>query len=333
MDMKLRIVSAFIVALPCAGVLQAADQQLLNLVMPDAKILAGVNVSQARTSPFGQFVISQLQGQDQRLSDVIAKTGFDPRRDLEELLIASNGAQSNASHLTLARGTFNADQIDAAATAGGATSEVYNGITIVENVKHGQAFAFLSATLAPCRSACSYAVAGGLADVKGAIDRQTAPATVDAGLLVAANKLSTSEDAWAVSSVPPPEIKPPANAPNVPAIPSTVFQNVERAQGGVKFGPANAPGDVVLNAVLEADTAQNATALANVLQFLVNLGQMQAPQGSQATVALKSVNISASGKTVTVSGAIPETQLEALIQSKAQPNVERPNVPRRQRRL
>ena len=39
-----------------AGVLPAtaADPQLLNLVMPDAKVLAGVNVDQAKTSPFGQ---------------------------------------------------------------------------------------------------------------------------------------------------------------------------------------------------------------------------------------------------------------------------------------
>jgi hypothetical protein len=320
MDMKLRIVSVFILASPWAGVLQAADQQLLNLVMPDAKMLAGVNVSQAKTSPFGQFVISQVPAQDQHLQDVITKTGFDPRRDLDELLLASNGAQSNPSHLTLACGTFNVTQIKAAATAAGATSEVYKSITIVENLKHGQAFAFLSHT---CDSGFSIAVAGGVADVKGAIDRQTAPAKVDASLLVTAD-----QDAWAASLVPPPAIQPPANAPNVPAVPSTVFQNVQQAHGGIRFG-----ANVMLNAQLQADSAQNASALANVLQFLLNLGQMQAQQNSQAAAALKTVNITTSGNMVNVSADVPEAQAESVIQSIVQPKVERRQEPRPQRRL
>ena len=320
MDMKLRIVSVFILASPWAGVLQAADQQLLNLVMPDAKMLAGVNVSQAKTSPFGQFVISQVPAQDQHLQDVITKTGFDPRRDLDELLLASNGAQSNPSHLTLACGTFNVTQIKAAATAAGATSEVYKSITIVENLKHGQAFAFLSHT---CDSGFSIAVAGGVADVKGAIDRQTAPAKVDASLLVTAD-----QDAWAASLVPPPAIQPPANAPNVPAVPSTVFQNVQQAHGGIRFG-----ANVMLNAQLQADSAQNASALANVLQFLLNLGQMQAQQNSQAAAALKTVKITTSGNMVNVSADVPEAQAEAVIQSREQPKVERRQEPRPQRRL
>jgi len=322
MDMKLRIVSVFIVASPWAGVLQAADSQLLSLVMPDAKILAGVNVSQAKTSPFGQFVISQAVN-NQHLSEIIAKTGFNPTQDLDELLLASNGAASNPSHLALARGNFSAG-IAAAATAAGATSEVYNSVTIVENPKRGDAFAFLNPTLA---------VAGGIADVKGAIDRLTAPVTLSAALIGAVNQLSAiddeDEDAWFVSLVPPPAIKPPANAPNVPAVPSTVFQNVQQAQGGIKFG-----ANVVVNAQLVADTAQNATALANVLQFLVNLGQMQTQQDSQAAAALKDVTISASGQTVTVSADVPEAQVEAVIQSRTQPKVEqRQGPPRPQRRL
>ena len=156
MDMKLRVITAVIVASPWAGVLQATDQRLLNLVMPDAKILAGVNVTQAKSSPFGQFLIAQAVN-NQHLSEIITKTGFDPRYNLDELLLASNGAQSNASHLVLATGTFNIDKIDAAAKAAGATSEVYKGITIVENPKDGQGFTFLSSILA---------VAGGVADVK-----------------------------------------------------------------------------------------------------------------------------------------------------------------------
>ena len=77
-----------------SGVLSAADPQLLNLVMPDAKVLAGVNVEQAKGTQFGQFVLNQLQTQDADLQKLATLTGFDPRRDVRELLVASNGVQA-----------------------------------------------------------------------------------------------------------------------------------------------------------------------------------------------------------------------------------------------
>jgi hypothetical protein len=300
--MKCWIVNAAILMAPCAGLLDAADPQLLNLVMPDAKILAGVNVDQAKTSPFGQYVIAQIQAQDPHFQEFVAETGFDPTKDLDELLIASNGTGKTAAHLTLARGTFNADSIGAAAKAGGATSEVYNGVTIVENSKHGDGFAFLNGTLA---------IAGDIASVKAAIDRQSAPSTLPASLLVAVNQLSTTEDAWGISEVPPPALKPPANAPNLPTIPPNTFQNITQATGGVKFG-----AQVVFNAQLLANTAPDATAVANILEFLTNLGEMRFQQNAQALAALKSVVINASGNTVAISASIPEAQVEALAQAR-----------------
>ena len=44
-----------------AGVIaaNAADTQLLSMVMPDAKVVAGVNVDSAKASPFGRYVLAQ----------------------------------------------------------------------------------------------------------------------------------------------------------------------------------------------------------------------------------------------------------------------------------
>jgi hypothetical protein len=137
--------------------------------------------------------------------------------------------------------------------------------------------------------------------------------------LAAVTQLSTTEDAWGISEVPPPAFKPPANAPNLPNVPSTVFQNVQQSSGGVKFG-----AQVAVNAQLVADTAQNATALGNVLQFLINLGQMKEQQNAPAAAALQSFQISTSGTTVTITASIPEADLEALANFKASPNLRRP---------
>ena len=61
----------------------AADPALLNLVMPNAKVLAGVNVASALTSPFGQFVLGRIAAHHPSFPAF-----FDPRTDLTELLLA-----------------------------------------------------------------------------------------------------------------------------------------------------------------------------------------------------------------------------------------------------
>src|SRR5689334_17597978 len=151
-----------------SGVLSAADPQLLNLVMPDAKVIAGVNVEQAKGTVFGQYVLNQIQTHDADMQKLVTLTGFDPRRDVREVLVASNGTASSQSHtgLALAKGTFDVAKITAAATMAGkdVATESYGGLTILEDAKGLNGIAFLDSTTV---------VAGDVANVKAAIDRRT----------------------------------------------------------------------------------------------------------------------------------------------------------------
>jgi len=311
--MKLRIFAASLTVLVCAPKLPAVDSQLLNLVMPDAKLLAGVNVDQAKGSALGQFVLAEFQAHDQHFREITEQTGFDPTRDLHEVLLASNGAQSHATGLALARGTFDISRINTAAQSGGAHAEIYKGVTILEDPKGQHGYAFLNPTLA---------VAGDLASLKGAIDRQTVPAPLPAALIVKVNRLSTTEDAWGISEVPPPVQGIPT--PNGAPISPTVFQNIKEASGGVKFGD-----DVVATSELQADTAANATALANVLQFLVNLAQLQAQKDPQAAALLKPLMVKTTGDRVEISWSIPEAEAEKIIQTKTKAQAPVPPAARR----
>ena len=45
-------------AMVFAAVLPASDPRLVSLVMPDAAVIAGVNVTQAKASPFGQYLMT-----------------------------------------------------------------------------------------------------------------------------------------------------------------------------------------------------------------------------------------------------------------------------------
>jgi hypothetical protein len=88
----------------------AADPALLNLVIPTAKVLAGVNVASATTSPFGQFILGRIAANHPPFTGF-----FDPRTDLTELLFASAADPSSPGGLALSSGTFNVTRIAAAA--------------------------------------------------------------------------------------------------------------------------------------------------------------------------------------------------------------------------
>jgi hypothetical protein len=284
----------FTVVLPA----RAADPQLLNLVMPDAKVIAGVNVDQAKTSPFGQYVLSQLPSNNKDMQDLITLTGFDPTRDVSEVLVASTGAPNTG--LALARGNFDVGKITAAALAHGGSTEQYGGATIIEDPKKTHGVAFLSSSLA---------VAGDLDGVKGAIDRQRVPAPLPASVAVQIGQWSTTEDAWAVSAVPLSSLQVPAGAPQVPGMNGQgPFQSIQSAAGGVKFGTL-----VVVKAQAVADNAQDATQMGDAVKLLANLAQMQAAKDPAAASLAQSLQVSTQGSTLNVQISLPQDQLQQIV--------------------
>jgi hypothetical protein len=303
--MKARVLTTASLLSVFAGTLPAADPQLMKLVMADVKVMSDVNVMQAKLSPFGQFLLSQMESSG--IQQFAAETGFDPRQDLIEVLLVSNGAAGTADSLALASGVFNLAKIAAAATANGAVQETYNGVTIIESPKKTEGAAFLNA---------SVMIAGSVANVKAAIDRQTAPATLPPSLVTQANQLSVTQDAWALSTVSPAALapasgsKPPAVAGV--AIPTNILQQVQSGYLGVKFGSS-----VAFTAQAQSDTAEDATALAGLLQLFGNIAQMQAAQNPDAAAFAKSLTVTAAGTTVNISASLPEAQFQQLLTPKA----------------
>ena len=303
--MKARVLTTASLLSVFAAALPAADPQLMKLVMADVKVMSDVNVMQARLSPFGQFVLSQMESS--QVQQFAAETGFDPRQDLIELLLVSNGAPGAGNSLVLASGVFNLAKIAAAATANGATQETYKGVAIIEAPKKAEGIAFLNA---------SVMIAGSVANVKAAIDRQAAPATLPPSLVTQANQLSVTQDAWALSTISPAALAP-ASDPKPPAIggitiPPNILQQLQSGYLGVKFG-----ANVALTAQAQSDTAEDATALAGLLQLLGNLAQMQTAQNPGAAAFAKSLTVTATGTIVNISASVPEAQFQQLLTPKA----------------
>jgi len=60
------------------GAASAADPQLLKLVMPNAKVVSGIDFERVKATPFGQFFLSQLPAGDAGLAHL---RGIERRRD------------------------------------------------------------------------------------------------------------------------------------------------------------------------------------------------------------------------------------------------------------
>src|SRR5581483_3400699 len=257
---------AVLLALPLGAF--APAPALLQMVMPDAQVVAGLQVNQAKASPFGQYVLQHLSVNDTQLGQLAAETGFDPRRDVTEIVLASNWKSNSPDNrwLALADGSFNPDKIAAAATVNGAVPSVYKGVNLLTHTAAAgtqppTAFAFLSPSMA---------LAGDVASVKAAIDRKQSNAPADSNVSSKAQQVSATNDFWFVTLVPLSNFSnaiPNANLGG--AMQSNLFAAVNQASGGVKFGDTIT---ISTEAVMRSE--KDAQALVDVVKFLAGLVQL-----------------------------------------------------------
>jgi len=288
------------------GAFAAVDSSLLSLVPPDAKIISGIQVEQSKASRFGQYVLGQMSLDDAGIKKFIADTGFDPRRDLSEIVLATTGADKTQQVLVIGRGVFNPARIATTATTSGATVASYNGVQIISDKNHNADYSvgFFDA---------GTAVMGNTESVKAAIDRRGAGAKLDAATLNKAHALAAVNDAWFISTVPVTDFfSGKIGDPNMSqAMGGNLLQAVKSASGGVKFTAAGVT--IAGEALTRSD--QDATALADVIRFIAGLVQQSKtddPRAQQAATLLNSLQLTTQASTLKISLSIPQEMVEKL---------------------
>jgi hypothetical protein len=300
---------AVLLALPIAT--WAADPALLRLVMPDAKVIAGIQVDQTRNSLFGQYVLSHMQVDDAGFKNFIAQTGFDPRRDVSEILISSSWDSSNAGSrwLVTARGVFDLGKIARAAQGNGITLTNFQGVDILVHSGAAKpdvenAIAFVDGTTA---------VMGELASVQAAIGRQKSAAQPSNQLLDKVKDLSAKNDFWFVTLVPVSEFAGAMPDPNLSgAMKGNLLAAINEASGGIRFGD---PVTMSAEAVTRSD--KDAQALVDVVKFVAGMIQLNGqnnPAAGQVATLLDTLKYNTAGNVTTISLAIPEQQLEQMVE-------------------
>jgi hypothetical protein len=89
---------------------------------------------------------------------------------------------------------------------------------------------------------------------------------------------------------------------------------VQSFNAGIKFG-----ADVVVTAQAQADNAQDASGIAGLIQFVVNMAQMKAAQEPAVQALAKALTVTASGATVNLSLTMPNAQFQQLLPAKSGP--------------
>jgi len=275
----------------------AVDPALLDLIMPDAKVLIGVRVPQTLKSPFGQYALNHLLGA-QALTRFAAATGLDVQRDLQEILVASAtpptpGDGSDA--LILVRGTFAPERFVAVATLTGANVSDYHGVQVIKPQQQGPpAFAFLdSSTLA----------IGAEPILTGVIDRRANQSSYVGPLAHKALDASATGDAWFATVTPLADLIPATSSAGFD--PTTLLRSVIETRAGLHFDTNGVT--VVAEALTHSDA--EAQGLAGILKLAAGM-----VRGTPAA-ALQYAQVTASGPVTRVTLTVDEQDLERSFRS------------------
>lgn len=322
---------ALILALPFA--VFGADPALLQMVMPDAQMVAGLQVIQAKNSEFGQYVLAHLSVNNTQLEAFTSETGFDPRQDVSEIVIAgitSSAAGSSNHWLILADGTFKIDKITATALANGAVASAYQGVKLLTFTPPASASSSTSSHPATAIGFLgpNMALSGDLASVQSAIDRKQSNASTDGTVLSNIQQVSANNDFWFLTLVPLSNFSGVIPEPNLNgAMQGNLFAAINQTSGGIRFGDT-----VTISAQAITRSDKDAQALVDVVKFfagLVQLNRSNNPTAGQVATLLDTLQATASGNTTTISMAIPEQQLEQLLASAQQSHARGKRAPLR----
>jgi len=273
-------------------------------------VVAGLQVDSAKSSLFGQYVLSHLSVNDTKLEQFTSETGFDPRHDVSEIVVASNWKSNTPDNrwIVAAHGAFNISKITSTAQTNGGVIAPYNGINVVTLQTSSSAqvetgIAFLDS---------STALVGDVTSVEAAIDRKKSNAAADASVVTKAQAVSSGKDFWFVTLVPLSNFS--ANIPDPSgAMKGNLLAAINQMSGGIRFGDT-----VTISAEAVTRSEKDAQALVDVLKFfasLVQLNRQKDPTAGQVATLLDTLQTSTSGNVTTISIAIPEQQLEQLLNS------------------
>ena len=292
-----------------SGVVSAfasVDPALLALVPSGAKLVSGVQLVQARSSEFGQYVLRRIDTEDDSFRQFTEETGFDPRHDLDEFVFASTGSDAGGHFAIVARGSFDQNRIRAKAKASGGVVQTYRGVDLIlcdRNEHQGAGFAFLDGGIA---------VMADDTTLREIVRNRETATHLDPVLQDEIEKVSAENDAWFVSALPGSFLASHMDHDaKQPMQRAQALQSILVSSGGMHFGDV-----VAFSFDAKTRSAQDAVSLADVLRFGASMVQMQRQADSRAGIiasAIDKMTITTSGSSLHASLSLSEKNLEEFV--------------------
>jgi len=229
------------------------NSDLVSMVPDDALHLMGADFAAIRqTEVYRKLTAKREIPQLERFA---RETGLDPRRDLDEFLIASDGKTA----LVMARGRFKKEQLEQKLVQQGASSATFNGHRLLAS--NSGAVSFLNGEVV---------VGGSEAAVKAALQRAGHSNRLPEHLARKLTAITGAAQLWAVNSggLPPLDLPQSGNLGNL----HKIYSSLESAVFTVDFREG-----VKLSAEGECTDEASGKQVHGALRALVGLGRLSTP--------------------------------------------------------
>lgn len=271
---------------------ERVDNVLAKLIPADAQSLFGARMEQLKTAP----LYTKLIGQQKlpQLDSFSVETGFDPRRDVRDLIVASNGRPNTG--VLLARGTFHIAPVTTF------KKTLYRGYVLSLAPTEDAGFCIMDSTLA---------IAGPSASMKAALDHylsssRDAPTT----LLEEARAVPPQFQIWSVSlggaDFLASNLPHDGNAAN--------FGKIFRSLENTHFEADLSHG---LNAYAQGEcrTEADAKNLGDAARGLIGFGRLSVPDKEPELLRLwDGLRVEQNQRTITISANIPQDLIDKLVE-------------------
>ena len=284
------------------------DPLLIKFIPAQASSLLGARMTELRNTPMYQKMVAQQKLP--QMEQFARETGFDPRTDVDELLLGS--AEGPETTLVAARGKFHFHNLQKA------SAEPYRGYTIYSQEQNG--FVPIDASIT---------IAGRVPLLKLAIDQYKAGGVAASKtLLDRARAIPDSFQVWAVSegglNLVSRQLPQAGSGINF----ARIFQNLEQTTFGADLRKG-------LRAVVSGSckTADDAKNLGDGARGLVGFGRLSVPDTQPELLRLwDGIEIKQDDRRIALNADIPQELIDKLVAMFTSPgpnSLHRPPSPRK----
>jgi hypothetical protein len=270
------------------------DPALEKLVPHDTVMLAGVRMDAVRAAPVYQKWVANRQSRE--LDKFVRETGLDPRTDLAELLVASNGKHT----VILAKGKFSPSELESKLERPGVKKMPHKEYTLIGTEE--AAVVFLNSKTA---------AAGPPPALRAMIDgRDGSRGGIPGPLREKIKSIATEHQIWAAAYGTSPEM--------AKAIPeSGNLANLRRILGSIQSSTAaiDLRSGLKMEASSVCQTEQDAKLIHDALRGLVGMGRLMTPENEPELLRLyDGIQIQQDLDSVRVLAEIPMELLDKFLE-------------------